>query len=388
MTRSHLIRRVLPVAIAGIALASLLAGCTSTPQAGGASTSAGAGDSSGVDHATAQLAKYSKLTEGFVPTESLTNAASLSGKTIVYIPAVAAIPFFATSYTALKAAFKVVGANVQICDAQASPSPTAACLQQAINIKAAGVIMDALPPVIAQEAYDAVVKAGIPVVLGNIPVPQGSPATVQTVGPDMNLTLSLAADGIIAASKGKADVLAVRVIDSPVTSGWMDNGATPEFTKYCPSCKVTTIDTKTTDLQGLPSKVSAGLLANANADYLFPELSPEVTPTVQGATDAGKGNLVAVSTATTLGDLQQVKAGPNLTTSVGWDVVRTGWIEADLLMRLIVGQKVDASKYIIPSRVFTKSNSSGFELTQSAWDSSSWFGGTGYPTKLTALWTK
>lgn len=386
MTHSPLTRKALPIAVAGIALAALLVGCSPSTPSGGSSS--GAADSSGVDHAKAQLATYSKLGDGFVPSEPLTNASSLSGKTIVYIPAVAAIPFFATSYTALKAAFKVVGADVQICDAQASPAPTAACLQQAINIKAAGVIMDALPPVIAQEAYDAVVKAGIPVVLGNIPVPQGSPATVQTVGPDMNLTTALAADAIIAASKGTANVLAVRVIDSPVTSGWMDNGATPEFTKYCPGCKVTIIDTKTTDLQNLPSKVSAGLLANADASYLFPQLSPEITPTVQGATDAGKGTLTAASTATTLGDLQQLKAGPNLTTSVGWDVVRTGWIEADLLMRLIVGQKVDASKYVIPSRVFTKANTGDFELTQDAWDSSAWFGGTDYQKTLTGLWTK
>ncbi len=386
MTGSRTTRGTLSLAAAGIALATVLAGCSGTT--GGGTTSSAAADTSGVDHANAQLAKYSKVIDGFVPSEPLTNASSLSGKTVVYIPAVAAIPFFATSYTALKAAFKVVGVDVQICDAQASPSPTAACLQQAINTHAAGVIMDALPPVIAQEAYDAVVKAGIPVILGNIPVPSGSPATVQTVGPDMNLATGLAADAIISASKGTAKVLAVRVIDSPVTSGWMDNGATPEFTTNCPGCKVTIIDTKTTDLQSLPSKVSAGLLANADVNYLFPQLSPEVTPTVQGATDAGKGTLTASSTATTLGDLQQVKAGPNLTTSVGWDVVRTGWLEADLLMRLIVGQKVDASSYVITPRVFTKANVGSLDLSQAGWDSSSWFGGTDYQKTLTGLWTK
>lgn len=385
MNGSRSTRALLAFTVTGVALATALAGCSGA-SSGGSTTAAA--DSSGLAHAQAQVVKYSKVTDGFLPTDPLTDAASLKGKSVVYIPAVAAIPFFATSYTALQKAFAVVGMTVQICDAQASPSPTAACLQQAINTHASGVIMDALPPVIAQEAYDAVVKAGIPVVLGNIPTPSGSPANVATVGPDSVLTSALSADAIIADSKGAANVLAARVIDSPVTSGWIDQGGIPEFKKYCSGCSFTSVDTKTTDLQSLPSKISAALLAHGDVNYLMPQLSPEITPTVQGATDAGKGTLPASSTATALGDLQQLKAGPNLKSTVGWDVVRTGWLEADFLMRKITGQSADASKYVVPSRIFTADNVKTLDISQAGWDSSNWFGGSDYQKTLTALWTK
>lgn len=376
-------RTTAAVAGLGISLALVLVGC-STPTD---TDDGGEADTSGVQHAQEQLDTYTKVVDGFVPSEPIEGIGDLAGKTVVYIPAVASIPFFSTSFTGLKGAFDVVGIDVQICDGQANPATTSACLDQALNTGAAGVIMDALPPALAQESFDAVVAAGIPVVLGNIPVPEGSPDTVQQVGPDTALATSLAADAIIAQSEGAASVLTVTVIDSPVTEGWMTNGALAEFEEFCPDCKVSNVDTKTADLQALPAKVSAAVLADPSIDYLLPELSPEVVPTIQGATDAGKTGLPAASTATTLGDLQSI-AADGLFASVGWDVVRTGWLEADALMRLIVGQEFDASQYVSPVRVFTTDNVGDLDLSQEGWDSSNWFGGDDYQDALTELWTK
>jgi len=375
-----------PAAVAAgvvISLAIALAGCSTPADTG----DTGDADTSGLQHAQDQLDTYTGVVDGFVPSEPLDGADGLAGKKVVYIPAVAQIPFFATSYTGLKAAFAVVGMDVEICDGQANPATTSACLDQALNTGAAGVIMDALPPQIAQESFNAVVAAGIPVVLGNIPVPDGSPATVQRVGPDTAAATALAADAIIVQSEGAASVLTVTVIDSPVTEGWMTDGAVAEFAEYCPDCTLTNVETKTADLQALPAKVSAALLAEPTVDYLLPELSPEITPTIQGATDAGKTGLPAASTATTLGDLQQISAD-GLFASVGWDVVRTGWLEADVMYRLILGQDVDTSEYVLPLRVFTPDNVGDLDVSQAGWESSDWFGGSDYQDALTALWTE
>lgn len=369
-------------AAAGVALVLLLGGCTApadTP------TDGGDADTSGLAHAQEQLDTYSEVVEGFLPSEPLTDGASLEGKTIFYIPAVAQIPFFATAYTALVDAFSNTGVNVQICDAQANPATMAACLDQALNTGAAGVIIDAVPPQIAQESYDAVVNAGIPVVLGNIPVPEGSPDTVKRVGPDTAAATALAADALIVASEGAAQVLAVRVIDSPTTQGWFDEGAGAEFAEFCPDCTVTIVDTKTADLQNAPAKVSAGLLADPSIEYLLPQLSPEILPTIAGATDAGRPELEAASTATTLGDLQLVSEGPNLIASVGWDIVRTSWVAADLLSRLMVGQAV-TEDYTVPLRVFTTENVADLDLSDEGWATSAWFGGTDYQDTLIGLW--
>jgi ribose transport system substrate-binding protein len=385
-TRHH--ARAGALASAGIALALTLSACAS---GGGSTTTADPANSAasdeGLQHAQEQVETYTQVTEGFVPSEPIPGVDSLAGGKVIYIPAAGQIPFFTTSFTALQNAFDVVGVDVELCDAQANPSLAASCLTQAITGNAIGVVFDALPSQIAQEAFTEVAAAGIPIVMGNVPTPEGSPATVRTVGPDTVAVTALAADTIIAASDGTAQALGVQVIDSDTTKSWMQDGAAAEFATYCPDCEFTVIDTKTADLQNAPSKVSAALLADPGIDYLLPQLSPEITPTVQGATDAGRADLPASSTATTLGDLQQIESGSNLKYSVGWDVVRTGWLEADMLMRLKLGVDVDASQYVVPSRIFSADNIGDLELTQEGWDSSDWFGGSDYQDALTALWT-
>jgi len=345
----------------------------------------GGADSAGVERAKQQLAKYSQVIAPYIPAEKLSNPAALKGKKIMYIPAVASIPFFATSWKAVQAAFSAAGVDAEICDGKADPSVTSACLDQARNNGDAGIIMDALSPAIAQQSFDAVVKAGIPVVLGNIPAPDGSPATVVTVGPDTTLAVELAADSIIAASNGKATVVAVKDTDSPVTQSWYDNGI-KEFGTNCPGCKVKTVETKTADLQSLPSKVSAAILAQPGTNYLLPELSPVAPATIQGAKDAGQTAMPAASTATTFSDLQQVANGQNLSTTVGWDVVLTSWYEADALNRLVLGQHVDTTKYVSAVRVFTKDNVTSLDITQNGWDTSNWFGGDAYQDAFRKLW--
>lgn len=369
---------------AGIAVALFVTGCG--PSTGGANGASGSGNgASGLDHAKQQIAKYSQAIDGYVPTEKLSAPAALAGKKVMYIPAVAAIPFFSTSWKAVKEAFAAVGVQAEICDSQANPATTAACLDQARNEADAGVIMDAIPPALAQQSFDKLASAGIPVVLGNIPVPAHAPANVVSVGPDTTLAVRLAADAIIAKSGGKAKVVAVEDTDSPVTVAWYENGV-KEFADHCPGCQVTTVRTKTADMQSLPSKVSAAILSHPGTDYLLPELSPIAQATIQGAADAGQATVPTASTATTFGDLQQVAAGKSLFTSVGWDVVRTSWYEADVLNRLILKQTVDATRYVSPVRVFDASNVTSLDISQNGWDDSNWFGGNAYEKTFRDLW--
>ncbi len=310
---------------AAVAVALLITGCGSSAGHTSGTSAGGAGSGgSGLNHAKQQIAKYSQAIDGYVPAEKLSQPAALTGKKVMYIPAVAAIPFFTTSWKAVREAFAAVGVQAEICDSQASPATTSACLDQARNEKDAGVIMDAISPAIAQQSFDKVANAGIPVVLGNIPVPANAPSTVVSVGPDTTLAVRLAADAIIAKSGGTAKVVAVEDTDSPVTQAWYDNGV-KEFASYCPGCQVTTVQTKTADMQSLPSKVSAAILSHPGVDYLLPELSPIAQASIQGASDAGHGDMPTASTATTFGDLQELAAGKNLFTTVGWDVVRTSW---------------------------------------------------------------
>jgi ribose transport system substrate-binding protein len=378
-------RRRTALAATGVAVALIVAGCG---QSGGGATGGATGtasDSAGVAHAEQQIAKYSQVVDAYVPTEKLTNPAALKSKKIMYIPAVAAIPFFVTSWKALKAAFTAAGVQADICDAQANPATMSACLDQATNGGYSGIIVDSISPTIAQQSYQKALDAKIPVVLGTLPLPDGSPSTVVTVGPQPNLPVQLAADAIIVATKGKANVVGVEITDSDSTKSRYEGGL-QEFKTYCPGCQVTTVETKSPDMQQLPSKVSAAILAHPGVNYLMPEFSNVADATIQGAVDAGKGSLPVSTAATTLGDLQNLAAKKTVSTTVGWDVVHTMWNEADVLIRLMIGQKVDATQYLSPVRVFNAGNVGSLQVSQAGWDSSNWFGGLDYQAKYRALW--
>ncbi|GAA2216279.1 hypothetical protein GCM10009850_117480 [Nonomuraea monospora] len=369
------------LASTGIAVALIVAGCGSSDT--GAAEAAG--DTAGVTHAEQQIAKYSQVIDGYVPTEKLSDPAALKGKKVMYIPAVASVPFFVTSWKALKAAFTAAGVQADICDAEANPATMSACLDQATNGGYSGIVVDSISPAIAQQSYQKALNAGIPVVLGTLPLPEGSPSTVVTVGPEPKLPVQLAADAIIAGSKGKANVVGVEITDSDSTKSRYEGGM-EEFKTYCPGCQVTTVETKSADMQQLPSKVSAAILAHPGVNYLMPEFSNVADATTQGAIDAGMGHIPASTAATTLSDLQNLAAKKSLFATVGWDVVRTSWNEADVLLRLMIGQKVDATKYLSPVRVFNAGNVGSLDVSQAGWDNSSWFGGDDYQAEYRALW--
>jgi ribose transport system substrate-binding protein len=363
-----------------------LSGC-----AGGTNPSTGAtteGNAAGVEEAKQQIAKYTEAVEGFVPNTPLESPESLAGKKAMYIPAVSAVPYFATSYKGTQQAFDKLGMSTQLCDAQANPSNLSSCFNQVLNQNFSAVVVDSIDPSLALEAYTAVAKAGIPVVLMNVGVPADSPSNVVAFSGPNVLGQQLASDAIIADSNGAANVVGVKVIDHPGTIAWWENGAAEEYKKLCPGCKLTTVETKTTDLQNLPSKVSAALLQNPDAKYLQAELSPETIPTIKGATDAGRSDQSVVTAAATLSDLQQLKDGSGLKWAVGWDNVRMQWLATDLVARLLLKMETDAASYTVEPRVFTADNAKDLDVSQAGWEDSNWFGGSNYRSALTTLWTK
>jgi ribose transport system substrate-binding protein len=139
-------------------------------------------------------------------------------------------------------------------------------------------------------------------------------------------------------------------------------------------------------MQQLPSQVSAALLADPGVNYLMPEFSNIADTSAQGATDASKGSLPLSTAATALSDLQELAAGKSLFSTVGWDVVRTSWNEADVLDRMMLHQQVDATLYLSPVRVFNSSNVKSLDISQAGWEDSNWYGGDGYQATYRALW--
>ena len=102
---------------------------------------------------------------------------ALKGKTVYYIPLVAFIPGFVVTAATMKVALAKVGMNLQVCNGQGQPSAIASCVQQATGAGAAGIVTDAIPYGMAQNALDAAKAKGIPIIIADQIPPSGTPNT-------------------------------------------------------------------------------------------------------------------------------------------------------------------------------------------------------------------
>src|SRR5580704_19043557 len=125
---------------AAITAAAVLAACSSSgsssssPAAASSSASAstGGGDTAGLSKAQQMVSQFESVTTTYpVPTAPIKGVASLKGKTVYYIPLVAAIPGFVVTAATMKVALADAGLKLQVCDPQGQPSGLASCVQQA-----------------------------------------------------------------------------------------------------------------------------------------------------------------------------------------------------------------------------------------------------------------
>ena len=139
-------RWIAPVAV--LAATAVMAGCSSSSSSSGSAPSTSAtgsasAASSGVAKADAMVAQLSAVTSKYpVPATPVSGVPALKGKTVYYVPLVAAIPGFAATAVALKGSLAKAGLKLQVCDGQGNPSAIAACVGQATGAGAAGIILE------------------------------------------------------------------------------------------------------------------------------------------------------------------------------------------------------------------------------------------------------
>ena len=233
-------------AAACIALA--MSACSSSSSAANSSGTSAA--SSGVAAAKAAVAVLTKPAAPITLPGGAVNAAALKGKTIAYIPIVYTDPYFHSVEAGLADAFKSVGAKVVPCDAQGSPSDTTQCLDNALNIGAAAVVIDTIPPAFAPSAFNALSAKGVPIIF------IGSPSGTKPQNKDQAQVFASessspagegrdAANAIIADSNGSAKVLLVQLALAPSFNEDL-NGTKSILEKDCPKCEVNTISVTST----------------------------------------------------------------------------------------------------------------------------------------------
>ncbi len=390
MSRISTMRRAHRIALAGASAVSalLLAACSSGTSGSDSTTSAGGSSAtSAVATKVAQLEKASATYP--MPTGQISGLDAIKGKTVYYVPITQQSPQFAVTQAALEAAFGKAGVELQVCNGNATPTGIAACLSQATQAKAGAIITDAIPYVLASNAFAAAIQAGIPVLNTNQIADSAHPAAaklgyIYAPGEDQMVAV---ADWIINDSGGKANVVINQSTDGPSPVAFVA-AAKAEFAKECPGCTVTINPISSANFALIPSSTSSALLKNPNAKYVVSEFDQYLQPTLGGVQQAGKITAIkGVSGAAQLSGLQMLDKKNFLYASVGQASAYQGWADADAVLRMMTGTSGDKlPEYTIPIRLFTRDNISDVPLTTDAQASGEWFGPADYTTSFLKLW--
>jgi ribose transport system substrate-binding protein len=370
-----------------IAASVAVAGCgsSSNNSSSSSSSSSGSATPAGVATAQRQVASLSATTTTYpVPTSSVNGVKKLKGQTVYYIPLVQQIPGFVVTAATMKTALAKAGLKLQVCNGQGQPSAVAACVQQAVGAKAAGIITDAIPYGMAANALGAAKGKGIPVIIADQYPPAGNTNTNQlTYVPGVVNQPSQIAWWMIANSKGKANAIIAEEADSPSSMQYVTNSL-PIYKKYCPGCTITVKKITATTNSLLASATSSNILANPNATYYYTEFEDSLQPTVQGIQQSGKSGISLSVAGGSVDGLGLLKGNSVVKAVVVVDQAYAGWALTDEILRMAT--KSGPVNETFPSRLFTAQNIGSVQVTPAAQASGAWFGNSSYQSDFTRLW--
>ena len=383
---------------AAITAAAVLAACSSSSSSSSSSSapasssatasstaSAAGGTSAGLAKAQQMVTQLEATTTNYpVPTASIPGVSSLKGKTVYYIPLVQFIPGFVVTAATMKTALAKVGMNLQICNGNGQPSAVAACVQQATGAGAAGIITDAIPYGMAQNALDAAKAKGIPIIITDQYPPSGNENTdAVTYVPGVVDQPSQVAWWIIANSQGKANAILAQESDSPSSIAYVQNSLAI-YKQNCPGCTVTVKSITATTNSQLASDTSANLLSNPNATYYYTEFEDSLDPTVQGIQQSSKTNISLSVAGGSVDGLGRLKSNSMVKAVVAVDQAYAGWALTDEILRMAT--KTAPADEPFPSRLFTAQNIGSIQVTTADQASGVWFGDTSYQSAFEKLW--
>jgi ribose transport system substrate-binding protein len=375
--------------------AALLAACSSSSSSStSASSSTGASSSpaatssasAGVAAAQKMVTQLEGTTSAYpVPTADVSGVSKFAGKTVFYIPLDAHIPGFVVTAATMKTALAKAGLKFQECDGQGNPSAIASCVSQAQGVNAAGIVLDAIPYGMAQNALDSAKGKGIPIVIAD-QYSQGAQSTNQVAYVQGVVDQpSQIAYWLIASSGGKASAIIGEEEDSPSSIAYVQN-ALPIFKQDCPDCHVVVkpITASMSDQQ-ITAAVTSNVQTDPTAQYYYTEFEDSLQDTVSGIQAAGKASSVGIAVAGgSVNGLGLLKSGQLVKAVVAVDQPYAGWALTDEVLRMMT--KSGPVTETFPSRLFDATNIGSVQVTSAAQDSGAWFGDDSYQASFEKLW--
>jgi ribose transport system substrate-binding protein len=319
-----------------------------------------------------------------VPTASIKGLSALKGKTVYYIPLVQFIPGFVVTAATMKTALAKAGMKLQICNGQGQPSAVASCVQQATGAGAAGIVTDAIPYGMAQNALNAAKAKGVPIIIADQYPPSDTTNTdAVTYVPGVVDQPSQVAWWMIADSNGKANAILAQESDSPSSIAYVQNSLSV-YKSYCSGCTIKVKNISATTNSQLASDTSSNLLTNPNATYYYTEFEDSLDPTVQGIQQANKTNIALSVAGGSVDGLGRLKSNTVVKAVVAVDQAYAGWALTDEVLRMAT--KTTPVTETFPSRLFTEQNIGSIQVTTAAQASGAWFGDSSYQATFAQLW--
>jgi ribose transport system substrate-binding protein len=380
-------KRWLASAAVAVLASAALAGCGSS-SGGGGSSSSSSGSSGDLAKAQQEVTSLEAVTKTYpVPTASVSGVSAFKGRKVYYIPLVQSIPGFVVTASSMKQALGTAGLSQQVCDGQGQPSAVAACVQQAVAANAAGIVLDAIPYGMAQNALDAAKAKGIPIIIADQYAPTSGTANTDQVTyvPGATDQPTAIAWWIINASKGAAKAIIAEEVDSPSSKQYVTNSLSI-YKQYCPGCTIKVKDiTASTDAL-LATDTSSNILTDPGVQYYYTEFEDSLQPTIQGIQQSGHTSSVALSVAGgSVNGLGLLKSGSSTVKAVvAVDEAYAGYALTDEILRMMTKSSPVAEPY--PTRLFTSDNIGSIDVTTTAQSSGTWFGDTSFETSYAALW--
>jgi ABC-type sugar transport system substrate-binding protein len=376
------------------AVASLLIGLFALTACGTADnpTSSSGGSIAAESPSKTKLANYSAEVTKWPTIQPVKGGvAAQADKTVWYVPIGAAAATLNAYGVAVKEALSKVGMKFHQCDGKFVPTAVSACLDQAAAQGADAVITGYVDYQLVPNSFDALVNKNIPVLLAGA-APSGgktdSPklAFFDTAQTDQ-LLQRLAAQTIIANSKGKAHVLFIGASDSPATKG-MTQAAKDEYNKACPKCTFTVIQYAAAAIDKLPTEVSSALLSHPDINYIQPAFDATVPNTIAGVHSAGYADKVKIASISgALDGVQRISDGDIQFSDAGISTVYAGWMFVDSIVRMLNGGVPEYKGNYGVIRVFDTNNVKGLDLTPGAFEGGEWYGPEGFKDLFVTAWT-
>lgn len=315
------------------------------------------------------------------------DGSALAGQTVYFIPATLQVPVLNIIGEHLEDALSNLDATMQICDGKANPADIASCVAQAIQADAGAVITAGIPPEFSPASFADLAAAGIPWVQGlTAPAGEGDPTQVAYVTENQVLLQKASTSWVIADSDAQANVLVIKLTDTPATTAWADAGILATYDEGCADCVVEVIEVNSGQLERLPSLISSSLVANPDITYIqaqFDQFMPAVTQAIQSA---ARDDVKVASVDGLLSTMQDMAAGGVVKSAVAYNKAALGWYLADAAARMAAGEPSVQNLDFPFRRAFNASNIDTLTLTPEAESSGEWFGAADYQAGFLELW--